>query len=809
MPNLSDLTRRLAAPAGGLLLGLTATLPARAQGDYARALSQQFTQYQQQHLQEKLFLHLDRPSYVSGETLWFKAYAVDGTRHRPLPLSSVAYVEVLDGAGRALLQTKVALRAATGQGSLVLPATLPSGTYRVRAYTNWMKNAGPDYFFQAPVTVINTLLSLNAPAPAAADSAGYDVQLLPEGGQLVQGLASTVAVKATDHHGRGLAAAGEVLDGAGRVVARFGTSRLGMARFALTPAPGAAYRAVLRLPDGRRTEQRLPTAQAQGFVLHLDDTDPNQLKLTVAANVAGGRPEGLLLLGHTRQQLFASASTWLTDGRAVFFVDRSQLPEGVAHFTLFNADRQPLAERLYFRAPQRRLLVAAAADQTRYGARQKVRLRLATTDQNRQPVPANLSLAVYRVDSLSSVAPADISTFLGLTSDLRGRIEQPEYYLTAPAAEAREALDNLMLTQGWRRFRWSEVLAATPAAPAFVPELNGHLVQGRVLHRRTGQPAEGVATYLATPGRLVRLYNAVSKADGLVRYEMKDFYGPKDLVLQTNQLRDSLYRFELLSPFATGRAAYRLPAFSPAAGQRAELTERHLQAQVQQAYFRKYRNRYLVPASDSLAFYGKPDAAYMLDDYTRFKVLEEVMREYVPGVLVRRRKDGFHFQVLDLPNKGTFTDDPMVLLDGVPVFDLNKLMAVDPLRIRRLEVVNSRYFHGELTYSGLLSYTTYRGDLEEFSLDERALVQDYEGLQLQREFYAPRYDTPEQQQSRLPDLRNLLYWNPNVNTTAGPEQALEFFTSDQAGTYRVVVQGLTPTGLPGSTSFTFEVTGAL
>jgi hypothetical protein len=236
-----------------------------------------------------------------------------------------------------------------------------------------------------------------------------------------------------------------------------------------------------------------------------------------------------------------------------------------------------------------------------------------------------------------------------------------------------------------------------------------------------------------------------------------------------------------------------------------ELAQRHLSVQAEEAYFGKYKHLFRSPGIDSSAFYGKASETYLLDDYTRFKVMEEVMREYVPGVQVRSRKDGFHFMVHDVPNKFIFQIDPMVLLDGVPVFDIDKIMAFDPRKIQKLEVVTSRYFDGPLVYDGLVSYTTYKGDLAGFPLDPRALLTEYEGLQLQREFYAPAYDTPEQRQSRLADFRNLLYWSPGITTGTNGQATLDFYTSDQTGTYIVVVQGITNKGLAGSGTLTFKV----
>jgi hypothetical protein len=276
-------------------------------------------------------------------------------------------------------------------------------------------------------------------------------------------------------------------------------------------------------------------------------------------------------------------------------------------------------------------------------------------------------------------------------------------------------------------------------------------------------------------------------------------------MVQTNTQTDSVYRVELLNPFSTQYRASTASALVLSEAYGNDLSKRSLQMQVQNAYFRKQLSTYRIPATDSVPFYGKANEVYKLDDYTRFKVLEEVMREYVPGVLVRRRNDGFHFIVVDNVNGGVFNKNPMVLLDGFPVFDINKIMALDPLAIQKLEVYTSRYMQGALLYEGLVSYTTYKGDLGGFQPNANVLVQEYEGPQWQREFYSPRYETAAEKQSRLPDARNLLYWNPSVNTTTTGSNTLEFYTSDQPGKYMVVVQGIASSGLAGTRRFILEV----
>ncbi|RDV15709.1 hypothetical protein DXT99_06755 [Pontibacter diazotrophicus] len=784
------------------VLVLAATGPTLAQTETLKSIVQGFDAYRSKALQEKLYLHLDRPFYACGETMWFKVYNTDGTLHKPLDLSKVAYVEVLDESLKPVLQGKIALKDGTGNGSFTLPVSLTSGNYKVRAYTSWMKNFEPDFYFETPVTVVNSFTSLGL--PPVQDSATYAIQFFPEGGSLVQGISGKVAFQGVNRKtGKGIDFTGKVVDDNGVEVAQFRSHKFGIGQFTFIPVAAATYTALIELPNRKVLRQRLPQVYEQGYSLHLEEYNADQLQLTVAAT--GQQPEAVHLLGHARQIIGVAESARLQQGIATFVVDKSKLAEGVNHFTVFNSQKQPVCERLYFKRPTQKLQVDAKTDKDLYTTREKVTANLLTQAQEGQAVPANLSVSVYKLDSLQGESATDIYSYLWLTSDLKGTVEQPGYYFTTSGPEVDEAIDNLMLTHGWSRFRWEDVLPEQNTNYKFLPEYDGHFIRGKITDAETGAIAPNITTYLTAPGKHVRLYSATSNKDGLVQFQAKDFYGPKEIVVQSNFLKDSTYHFEVFSPFSDKYAAKPRPGLDIAEHLQQELTQRHIGVQVPYSYHEKHLNIYRAPGIDSTAFYGKADATYLLDDYVRFKVMEEVMREYVPGVQVRLRRGSFHFNVLDSPNSSLFHTNPLVLLDGVPVFDIDKIMAFDPRKVRKLEVFTSKYFHGPHVYTGLVSYTTYQGDLAGFQLDPRSLLMEYEGLQLQREFYAPSYDNEQQRQNRLPDFRNLLHWSPDVVTKADGKTALSFFTSDEAGKYMIVVQGMTKSGLTGSKAFTFEV----
>lgn len=786
---------------GHVLWVLLLLLPVVVRGQ--AAVRDRLSQYNRSTLQEKLFVHLDRPLYVVGETLWFTTYCVEGSSHRPLDVSKIAYLEVLDKESNPVVQTKIALAKGQGEGSVRLPATLAAGTYTVRSYTSWMKNFSPDFFFESAITVLNPFERPEAQPLASGEVPAYDVQFFPEGGYLVHQLESRVAFRAIGPDGKGIHFRGVIVDEHNDTLARFQPLRLGMGHFTFTPTTGNTYRAVVKDARGNTFTYPLPAVQPRGYVMQVRDSTDGLIRVTVLAREVSLAE--IYLLAHTRQGAVQTQAGTLKNGKAVFVLNRATLNDGITHLTLFDSSQKPVCERLYFRRPTQPLVIRESLNKAEFTTRERVYLNLSARTAAASPEPAQLSVAVYWLDSLPHPEPPTLDSYLLLTSDLKGTVESPAYYFRESGPEVDQALDNLMLTHGWSRFSWDQVLAGVQPTYKYLPEHGGHFMEGKVYNTLTGQPAELVSTYLAVPSAQPRLFVGLSDKQGNIRFEVKKLYDTQDVIVQTNTRRDSTYRIELFSPYSDQPSARRWSSF-PVTGS-PQLLTRSINMQIQNAYYPAPATLPTALGIDSLAFYGKPDEKYFLDAFTRFPTLEEVMREYVPGVFVRKPRGKFHFYVVDriTPQGGTFNDDPLILLDGVPVFDTDKIMATDPLLIKKLEVVNGQYYLGKLSFPGIVSYTTYKGDMAGFPLDPRALVLSYSFAQSRREFYAPRYDSATSRESRLPDFRNLLHWAPGLTTDDQGRQVLDFYTSDQTGTYQVVVQGLTESGTAGSRQFTFEV----
>lgn len=788
----------------GMLLLLACFSDAFSQSFNQDSITERFAEYSEHNLQEKIYAHTDRELYLAGEILWFKLYNVNTASNKSIEFSKVAYVEIIDKNQKPVLQAKIGIDMGSGSGSLYLPVSLSSGNYQFRAYTSWMKNFSPGYYFEKDIRLVNTLTKPEKQSVANVD-VNFDIQFFPEGGNMVESLPAKLAFRAIDSQGKGIDFQGTLADENNNSLLSFKPLKFGIGSFSFTPENGKTYRAIIEIPGSKTIVKELPSVKT-GYVLQLENAGAERIKVKIHAN-EGSSNQQLVLFVHTRQDKKLSESITLNGGKAELLIEKKKLSEGISQFTLFNNAGKALAERLYFIRPASQLNLVIKADKSAYSTRNKVSLELLSKDEKGLEIDADASVSVF-ASNASPSDEADIFNYLWLKSDLKGTIESPGYYLNNKDGLADEALDNLMLTHGWRRFVWQDVITGNKPVFGFIPEIDGHIIHGRIIDTRTQAPANNILAYLSLPGKKLHLYGARSNSSGLVSFHTRDIYGPSELVAQTDTQQDSTYKIDILSPFSNEYSGTKQPELILNEDIRKQLFTQSLSSQVQNVYSSNKLRTFYPALVDSSAFYLKPDKTYLLDNFVRFNTMEEVLREYVVEVPVTRQRDDFSVWVTVRPHLTDIPKSvkPLIILDGVPIFDSgNKIIKYDPKKVRSLDVVAQKYFLGALNFEGILNFTTYKGNLPDFQLDAKATIVDYEGLQLKREFYSPVYETAAQTESRLPDFRNVLYWSPDIKINSDGKKIISFYTSDQENDYTIMLQGISSSGKAGSASLNIEV----
>ena len=466
---------------------------------------------------EKVSLHLNKPAYVSGDTIWLKGYTVVGPLHRPSALSGVLYVELINEQNKIVRSLTLQNDNGISAGDITLDDDLQPGLYHIRAYTNWMRNAGPLCFYDQAIPVMpvyagvtaastastSTPATIPAAAPATATINPPDVQFLPEGGLLLNGVRSKVAFKAIDSNGLGVDIKGTITDNEGNDVAEFSARHAGMGVFALLPQTGKTYTAKISYGNNLTLSVPLPKAEDEGFVLAVNTNadDSTKLNVRVSTNeqtLNTRKGQSFYIVGQSGQKPYYTTTSKLDNTSFVASVPKDRFPAGIAQFTLLSANNEPLNERLVFIDNRNDLLdMELTTDKAVYNAKGKTELSLTAKDERQKPLQGNFSISIYKEEATANEDnEGTLLTHLLLTSDLKGYIETPGYYFNKSGKQVETELDNLLLAQGYRRFNWQEIVSNKPT-PILYPAEKSLAMSGTVTTAKGKPVVKGTVSVLS------------------------------------------------------------------------------------------------------------------------------------------------------------------------------------------------------------------------------------------------------------------------------------------------------------------------
>lgn len=783
----------------GLLLSLLTLLVAfRSDPGVLETVVKKLHEFHSRSSQEKLYMQFDKPFYAAGDSIWFKAYLVEASLHSLDSQSRVMYVELVNG-GNTILQRKILYTNGISFGDFALPDTLQEGKYLIRAYTNYMRNAGEDFFFKKEISVLN-------PAPAFASQVkpvmenpdSIDLQFFPEGGELVMfGKFNRVAFKAAGQNGRGAFVEGEILDDQQKKVASFKTEHDGMGLVWINPEPGRTYHAKIVKPNPTDRSYSLPRVKEKGYVLQVNQSGKN-VTIIAFSNISS-EPVPIGVIVQCRGKVYHIQDGVIkTDG---FFTTLAadKLPEGINQVTLFDTAGRPVAERLVYIQHQESLSLKLKLDSNIFKKRERVTVYADAIYPNGRPAFGNFSITVYDDALLQTreTYPLTITNYLSLTSDLKGHIENPGYYFRDMQPETRKNLDLLMLVHGWRRFTWKDVLSNEVPQQQYVRE-KGIPISGRVMKVLGKKPLPGAMLKIMTmQGNVIMV-----KPDSLGYFYNDDllFYDSMSMVIQTENEKGKKQpnRF-LVDPLTPAPASYHtMTDFIPFTALE------YIRQQTDKSSIDKSINAVMLqelvvtekktdPVLQSKLILSTKFAIKVGDWAKSYGNLIDVMQTRVPGVRVDVPANMWQPKKVMMHNKQV-----KFALNGVEV-DQAFLETITPSSIDYIERIDV----GSILFANhpVLNFVTKSHFVDETIGMSRI---KWSGFYRAREFYSPRYDVPNERHS-VADKRTTLYWEPVIETDSAGRVAVSFFTADVASRYRIVMEGITPDGCPGTATLTFNV----
>ena len=649
-----------------------------------------------------------------------------------------------------------------------------------------------------------------------------DVQFFPEGGDLLEGVAKNIAFKAIGTNGKGVKINGKIVDSKKKVVVEFSDLGLGMGYFNLLPVAGEQYKALITAEGGTERSFDLPMVKADGINIVVSKISSEAVQVGLVASESyfskiANQP--FYIFGQMNGQLIYGAQATMKNSSLVLSVPVKELPNGIIQFTLMSPAGKALSERLVFYDLAENLTIQVKSDKTNYSKKEHVKLDI--SNGTSEKLLSSLSVAV--IDETK--VPFDdhqengILSSLLLTSDLTGFVEKPGYYFDPEVTNRKQALDALLMTQGFRRFSYDELVAEKYPQVNFMPE-QGITLAG-TLRLNTGRPYPNGGLLLSIPARAMRKDTYTDK-DG--RFVFQDLNFPDSVKVTINARSNDNYRNLVINmdqsfyPEVDTDNPYKAndilnidkQMVDYLANSRNEFRTSNLIDEVTVSASRKE----VRTSKEFSALSGLSMADHRIegDRLNGCNMLTMCLNTLLTGVTYDSQT--LKYYLTRNYNQGSRVP-VQFFLNGMPI-DENTLNSIVPMEIEAIEIFNrddlgtvSRLYQNDGVVSIITKKEKPKGPRMtmaqiEALLPKANVVDLYPlGYIKERKFYTPKYDTDQSKSTN--DYRTTVYWNPDVLLDEKGAISLDYFNADGNGKYKVVVEGIDNAGRIGRTVYYYNV----
>jgi len=759
---------------------------------------------------EKIYLHTDKSMYFIGEDLFYKAYDVRAYNNLLFDNSNILYVELVSPDAKIVARNKTNIEIGLGYGDFQLTDSLgvKPGIYQLRAYTNWNRNFGEDFVFKKRIEIIDVFES-NSKTNKNQNSVtetkivtiskpnNLKVDFFPEGGSLVENVASIVGFKAVDSSGNPINVNGEIFDSNDELVTSFLSPHDGMGKFQMIPMEGKNYYAKIKTQTGVELRVVLPKAAKQGYLLSfrtfkgksIISINTNQATLTQNPNAA------LTVVCKAKGISYLESTQTLTETSLSFELAKDKAPDGISQITLFDSNNKPQSERLVYIEKEHDLEVQLATDKTIYKPNEKATVNVSSKSKAGAAKSASYSLSVTDMNGVVDEKDfsTNISSYFLMESDIRGKVHNPGYYFDATNLKRLDHLDDLLLTQGWRDFLWKTMPKANDTINYKVEK--GITISGRVKQLLGEKPLVNINLTLALINKKrMNIFNASTDSNGGFKFENIMFSGKTNMFLNSRNEKGKFRGEILVNPIEQ-------PPF-PVSFVNEPIDWTKTTQMVVDNVFKKYTAFGIKPEnvlkevsivgkkkSQRPTLYGIPDNSYTPDEsVTTFTDIFDLIVQKIPGVIA----DGDSVRFM------RFDGAPLFLLNGITAFktEIDFIQPSDVEKIDAIRGAQATMLYGEEAANGIIAVYTKPGAKLYEKGGFHSIKREIEGFYTARVFYSPNPEKPNLELDDKAAVRNTLYWNPYVHPDATGNANLSYYNTKVETKVKVALEGITASGIP-------------
>lgn len=619
-------------------------------------------------------------------------------------------------------------------------------------------------------------------------SSDFDVQFFPESGTFLNNCLQTIAFKAIGKDGLSVDVTGKIFTDKNEEITEFSTLNKGMGKFSIKTQPDETYYALVKTATGIEKRFELPKSESEAIAIHLLYNHGRFLYRVV--NQTNIPNKFFYLLIHSRGKVFVVQPLKSTEGQ----VSESLLPVGIVSFSVIDSLGHTFCERLSFVRRMSTPAISMESDKAAYGKREPVNLNLNIQSASENPINGNFSVSItdsrtVKLDSLGD----NILSYLLLSSDIKGYIENPATYLADNSLTTREKTDVLMMTQGWRRFNTADVVKGVYKRPAFYME-EGQALSGKVLNL-FNKPSKKSNIIMISPYKnMIK----TAKTDSLGRYLIDgiEFPDSTSFVLKAKKPK-SLTDVEIVpDPDDFPRASTFIP-----------IPFKSNISSAQDDYFKQSKDKYYYEGGMRVINLGEvtvtadrkttDESNDIYAGMADTQITAESLAKYPAMNILDVFRTVAGVQVIgdNISIRGS-RKNPMFLIDGIEtesIEDLTYLTTNDVENISVFKGADASIF-GSRGGNGVITITLKKGVVQKVGTPISLAHVMPLGYQKPAEFYVPKYDVDSILKSPNPDLRTTIYWNPKLTTDSTGTVHVKFYTADKTNNYSVVLEGISNTG---------------
>ena len=809
---------------------------------FSQTIDQKLQAHQEAYPLEKIYISHNQPFYAAGDTLYGTLFLVNGRTHQYFSGTPIVYVDWIAEDKSVLASHIVKVEDGKANLSISLNRDYGEGRFFLRAYTQYQKNFDDAYIFQKEIKVLNE--APLQPKTTIGDKTAFRVTFFPEGGHLVDGLTSTLAFQAVNGIGEPIDVTGEILNKNKEIIAKFKSFNEGIGVINLAPQAGETYQAQVSWNGLIRTFE-LPNSLKEGYVLNANNRKQESLSLQFYSNTKNGL-KGCTLVGHLRGQPFINQDL-TADATQKLLLDKTQIPSGILHFTLFDRKQRPVCERLVFNHnTKEQVVINIDLPKNEFKVKELVEGKIRGM-ANEKATKGDMTITVYNRDVFTQgTSGINIKNYLLLQSDLKGRINNINQYFEKDDAKSRTLLDYVMLTHGWRRFNWLDVLEEKPT-PIIYPTEESLSFAGKIMkNNKNATPIKGDVFLNILDIKNFTSTNLTTEEDGLFYFKGFDLPDSTEILIQGNihnakkkgkqkeglegRVGNKNVQFELLNlheiDFNDSIGLKAIP-YNKAA-QKIFATEVNRIRKVDTIYHpewtidletvtvkaqriaeeRKKEENTRKLFKDRGLFYSPNSQKIYSDDLTAggaiYLDVYEVIRNQVGGAQVITTAPGVKEVLLRGQSSITNPTYASIELNGTIVTP-ETAASIVPSDIALIDVkrgLSGSSVYGEAGNGGVITIITKDpANLVRNVYVPGLLNIQHPGYHKARTFYNPDYTQPGWDKTK-PDFRTALYWNSTSSLGKKPTP-IQFYTGDKFSEFLIFVEGITEDGIPfvGKQSF--------